>query len=432
MLFSDISVIDHLGQAREHMYLATAGNEIVWLDGQPPPAGLAEGSEIYDGKDKVLLPGLYNMHCHVPMTLLRGYGEGLPLQRWLEEKMYPFEALMAAEDMYWGTLLGVYEMLASGVVSFSDMYMRLDGIFQAVLESGIKANLNNPLTGDDNTDIRRDIAYIEVEQLIKDCAVTEGRIIAEAGLHAEYTSSERVVRDVVAWAKEKNLQLQVHLSETQKEHEECKQRHQGLTPAAYLDSFGFFDQPTVAAHGVFLENQDLDLLRERGVTIAHCPSSKLKLGSGIASVANFLRHGVAVTIGTDGAASNNNLNMIEEISLAILLAKGVNRDPSLMAATDILPMVSSNGARAQGRYDCGRLEVGARADLFVIDLARPHLQPVYNLAANVFCSGQSSDVVLTMVDGQVLYRDGSATFIDLERVLFEVNRIRAEKLRQLS
>jgi 5-methylthioadenosine/S-adenosylhomocysteine deaminase len=310
--------------------------------------------------------------------------------------------------------------------------MRLDGIFQAVLESGIKANLNNPLTGDDNTDIRRDIAYIEVEQLIKDCAVTEGRIIAEAGLHAEYTSSERVVRDVVAWAKEKNLQLQVHLSETQKEHEECKQRHQGLTPAAYLDSFGFFDQPTVAAHGVFLENQDLDLLRERGVTIAHCPSSNLKLGSGIASVANFLRHGVAVTIGTDGAASNNNLNMIEEISLAILLAKGVNRDPSLMAATDILPMVSSNGARAQGRYDCGRLEVGARADLFVIDLARPHLQPVYNLAANVFCSGQSSDVVLTMVDGQVLYRDGSATFIDLERVLFEVNRIRAEKLRQLS
>jgi len=430
--FRDISVVDHLGQARENMHLVTTEDKITWLSDNAPPADLIEKVEVYEGKNRVLLPGLYNMHCHVPMTLLRGYGEGLPLQRWLEEKMYPFEALMDADDMYWGTLLGIYEMLASGVVSFSDMYMRLDGIFQAVLESGIKANLNNPLTGDENTDIKQDIAYLEVMQLIKDCRTTNGHIRAEAGLHAEYTSSERVVQDVVTWAKEQNLHLQVHLSETKKEHTECKERHQGLTPTAYLHSFGFFDQPTVAAHGVYLEDSDLTILRAKDVTIAHCPTSNLKLGSGIAPLAKFLRHGVKVTIGTDGASSNNNLNMMEEISLAALLAKGINKDPSLMSATEIMPLVTINAARAQGRTNCGRLEVGAQADLFVMDLSRPHLQPIYDLPANIFYSGQSSDVVLTMVEGKVLYRDGAATLIDLERVLFEVNRIRTEKLRQLS
>ncbi|HHU07549.1 MAG TPA: amidohydrolase [Clostridiaceae bacterium] len=433
MLFKDISVIDHQGIAHSNMYLGTSADKIVWLDKSPPPAGYtcANDAEVYDGRDKVLLPGLYNMHCHVPMTLLRGYGEGLPLKRWLHEKIFPFEALLDADDMYWGTLLGVHEMLASGVVSFSDMYMRLEGIFRAVLESGIKANITNPFVGDENTDIYQDRSFEEIIELRRNCPSAAGRIIAEAGIHAEYSCSERIIRDVADWSKEENFILQVHLSETKAEHEECKVRNRNLTPAAYLNSLGFFDQPTVAAHGVYLEDSDLEILSDKGVTICHCPSSNLKLGSGIAPLAKFFQYNVAVTIGTDGASSNNNLNMLEEITLAALLAKGVNHDPSIMKTEDIMPLVTTNGARAQGRENCGKIEVGAQADLFVMDLNRAHMKPVYDLPANVFHSGQSADVVLTMVDGKVVYRDGLAAGIDLERVLYEVDRIKAEKLKIL-
>ncbi|HZW97760.1 MAG: amidohydrolase family protein [Clostridiaceae bacterium] len=433
MLFKDISIIDHLGVSHENMYLGTLADKIVWLEEFPPPAKHPVSvTEVYDGSGKVLLPGLYNMHCHVPMTLLRGYGEGLPLKRWLREKIRPFEALLDAEDIYWGSLLGIYEMLASGVVSFSDMYMRLEGIFRAVLESGIKANITNTFAGGEDTDIFQDKAFEEVSALIQICPSAEGRIIAETGITSEYTCSERIIRDVVDWAKDENLALQVHLSETKAEHEECKLRHQNLTPAAYLNSLNFFDRPTVAAHGTYLEDSDLEILHEKGVTICHCPSSNLKLGSGIAPLAKFFQFKVAVTIGTDGASSNNNLNMLEEISLAALLAKGVNCDPSFMKAGDILPIITVNGARAQGRENCGRLEVGAQADLFVMDLDKAHMRPVYDLPANVFHSGQSADIVLTMVDGKVVYRDGVAPGIDLERVLFEVERIKMEKLQKLS
>lgn len=434
MLFKDISIIDHRGITHDNMYLGTASDKIIWLEKFSPPSELLSSvdAEIYEGRDKVLLPGLYNMHSHVPMTLLRGYGEGLPLKRWLQEKIFPFEALLDANDMYWGTLLGVYEMLASGVVSFSDMYMRLEGIFRAVLETGIKANITNAFIGNEDTDIFHDRSFAEVTELIHNCLSTEGRIIAEAGIHAEYSCDERVIRDIVDWAKDEDLYLQVHLSETKAEHEECKGRHQNLTPAAYLNSLDFFDRPTVAAHCVYLEDSDLDILHDKEVTICHCPSSNLKLGSGIAPLAKFIQRDIAVTIGTDGASSNNNLNMLEEISLAALLAKGVNQDPSLMKTEDILPIVTANGAKAQGRKNCGKLEVGAQADLFIMDLQKAHMRPVYDLPANVFFSGQSADVVLTMVDGKVVYRDGIAPGIDLERVFFEVDRIKEDKLHKLS
>ncbi len=431
MLFSKIDIIDHEGRIKKDYYLATLADTIVWLDGNPPPEDfLPPGTEIFDGRGKVLLPGLYNMHCHVPMTLLRGYGEGLPLQRWLRERIFPFEALMDEEDMYWGSLLGIYEMLASGVVSFSDMYMRLDGIARAVLESGIKANLSNPLTGGEQMDIRRDNAYLEVMKILREAKSSQGKIMAEASLHAVYSCTEQIARDVGDWAKEDNLNIQLHLSETKKENEDCLKKYK-KTPTAFFDSLGLFERPVVAAHCVHLAEEDFEILKNKDVTVAHCPSSNLKLGSGIAPVKRILAEGIRLTIGTDGASSNNNLNLLEEIHLAALLAKGSSHDASLLPAKDLLPLVTSNGALAQGRENSGRLELGAKADLFVLDLDRAHLRPVYDLFANVFFSAQSADVSLTMVDGQVLYKNGEALGIDLQRVLFEVERIRGKKLELL-
>ncbi len=433
MYFRDISIINHLGETAEHMHLVTTGRDISWLAAETPPAELIEsGEEIFDGKDHVLMPGMYNLHCHVPMTLMRGYGERLPLMLWLTERIFPFEALQDAEDIYWGALLGIYEMLSSGVCSFSDMYMRLEGVFQAVDEAGIKANLTNALVGGDDTVFKTNNSYLELRWLLEAIKSTDGRVKADAGLHGEYTSNERLAREVADWAKEENLLVQVHVSETKKEHEECKLRHGGRTPAEYLEYVGLLDQPTVAAHGVWLEESDMDIYARKGVTLAHCPSSNLKLGSGIANLKKIKEHGIKINIATDGASSNNNLNLLEEVTLGILLARGSSQDPTFLSTPDIMEMMTSNGAAAQGRADSGTLAVGKRADLIVFNLNKAHLQPIYDIAANIFHSAQQSDLVLNMIDGRVVYRDGVAAGIDLERVLWEVNRIRNEKLKRLA
>jgi 5-methylthioadenosine/S-adenosylhomocysteine deaminase len=392
-----------------------------------------QATEIYDGRGKLALPGFYNLHSHVPMTLLRGYGEGLPLKKWLFERVFPFEALLTEEDCYWGSLLGIAEMLASGTVSFSDMYLLTPGIARAVRESGIKANLSHGYSTAPKSKGFSDSKAYEGTRFLIDAARadTSGRLIADAAVHAEYTfGEERFGRQIADFCRREDLRVQIHLSETKDEHEACKAKR-GCTPTAFFDSCGLFDTPTIAAHGVWLEDGDLDIFAAKGVSLAHCPVSNLKLASGMAPVQKIIDRGIRVCLGTDGAASNNNLNLLKEANLASLLQKSLTGDPLALGPAKLLELACRNGALAQGRADCGALEEGMKADIIVFDLESPRMQPVYDPLVSVFFAADSRDIVLTMVDGKVLYKNGKFTTIDIVRVMAEAERIRDEKLRRL-
>jgi 5-methylthioadenosine/S-adenosylhomocysteine deaminase len=250
-------------------------------------------------------------------------------------------------------------------------------------------------------------------------------------VHAEYTfGDERFGREIAEFCREEDLRLQIHLSETREEHEACKAKR-GRTPTAFFDSCGLFQTPTIAAHGVWLEEGDLDIFAERGISLAHCPVSNLKLASGIAPIQKIVDRGIRVCLGTDGAASNNNLNLLKEANLASLLQKGLTGDPLVLGPARLLELACRNGALAQGRADCGSLEAGMKADIIVFDLEAAHLRPVYDPLVSVFHAADRGDIVLTMVDGRVLYKNGEFTSIDIAQVLAETDRIRGEKLHRL-
>ena len=401
MLFSDITVLDEDFRTKPHQYVLVEDERI--QSSSPSPPEEYDG-EVYPGKNKLLVSGLYNLHTHAVMTLLRGYGEGLPLQRWLTERVFPFENHMTDEDAYWGALLGFAEMIRCGTVSASDMYLFPDGVARAAIDSGMKLNLAAP--GGE----KRVLAYH---------GAADGRIRCDANLHSEYTTTEEKAREELELAKAYHLGYQVHLSETKLEHEECKARHQGMTPAQYLASLGIFDVPVTAAHCVWLEEEDLRLFAEHGATVAHCPQSNLKLGSGIAPIARYLEAGISVGIGTDGTSSNNNLDLLEEMQDASLLMKGSTGNPALGTAAQVLSMATVAGAKAQQRLDCGSLKVGNRADLAVINMDTPAFTPFLDAANSLVYAANSRDIVLTMVDVEVIFRDGNFLTLDLERALWE-------------
>ena len=430
MLFKNITVIDENYQAVAHQNILVEGNKIVSIGSQIPQG---EVGEVYDGTGKIAVPGFFNLHCHVPMSLLRGYGDGLPLQNWLFDKMFPFEALLSEDDIYWGSLLGIAEMLRSGVCSFSDMYFHMPAVAKAVHESGIKANLSHGSSSGGKADcpFKEAAGYTGALNLLDYVKpLSHDRIIVDASIHAEYTSGPMLCRQAADFAKEHHLRMQVHLSETKREHEECK-KNRGMTPAAWFADLGVFDVPTIAAHCVWVEENDIALLAKHKVTVAYNPSSNLKLGSGIAPIKALRQAGVRTVFGTDGAASNNNLNMLEELHLGAMIQKGAQQDPLFLSSADVLTMACRNGALAQGREDCGALKAGNRADILVFDTNRAHMQPVIEPLSNLLYSAQSDDIVLNMVDGKVLYKDGAYLTLDIEKVLANAKRIVNEKLMKL-
>lgn len=429
MLFKDIGYTDESFESKTGSILVE-GEKITWI-GSGVPDGYR--GEIYDGKSKMLLPGFYNIHCHVPMVLLRGYGEGLPLDRWLNERMFPFEGKLESDDIYWASLLGMAEMLKSGIMSFTEMYFCTESIAKAVDECGMKANISNAAIA-----FSDDIKYmstrsgqetVRLSQIAR--GLGHGRVICDASLHAEYTCTENLAREVAQYAREHGLRMHVHVSETTSEHEAAKARRGGRTPARFLADCGLFDVPATAAHCVWVEDSDLDIFVEKGVTVAHCPSSNLKLGSGIAPIVKMRGAGVNVGIGTDGAASNNNLNGLEEVNLASLLQKGINQDPLCMGMAETLRIACENGAKSQGRPDCGSIKIGNRADLIVFDLDNPNMQPAFDPLANALYAANASDICLTMVDGKVLYKNGELLTIDIEKATAEARRSQARVISQL-
>ena len=378
--------------------------------------------ETIDGKGNLLIPGFYNAHGHCAMTALRGYADDLPLKRWLFEKIFPAEDKLDSEVVYNASMLAIAEMLASGTVSYSDMYFFMDDTARAVIESGIKANLCRGFTSSPETDMATDVRFAESKKLVNDYnGYDDGRIIAEMCIHGEYTNAESPIRTVAEYAKENGLGIQLHASETQSEHEECIARH-GLTPIAYFEKLGILDSPVCAAHCVYVTDDDMAIMAAHNTSAVHCPISNLKLGSGVARVPSLMAAGVNVCLGTDGASSNNRLDMLREMQTAALIHKGVNRVPELMAAKDVFKMATYNGAVAQRRFDCGTVEVGKRADLVLLNTDAVHNIPLYDTYSMLAYSAMASDVVMTMVDGRVLYRDGEYKTIDIEKIKAEGKR----------
>lgn len=404
-------------------YLGIDGDTIDYVGAQRPEATYEREKDM---RGRLLIPGLINCHCHAAMTLLRGIGSDLPLDRWLFEAVFPVEDRMKTDDFIAGNELAMLELLACGVTSFSDMYMEPQTLVELNEHVGMKVNLTRVVQAFDpselpekNFRVAESLAFFDQFH-----GAQSGRVRVDFGVHAEYTINDAVTRyyaDLIRPYREKGGRVQIHLSETKKEQLECVRRH-GLTPAAWFEKMGIFDLPTSAAHCVWCTPEDLDILKAHGVSPIFNPTSNLKLGSGFAPVPRMLKKGLNVTLGTDGAASNNNLNMFEEMHIASIGINGFQLDPELMKPSTVLQMATVNGAKLQGRVDTGRLAVGMKADIAAVDMDRPHLVPAFEPMPLLVYSAQGSDVVMTMVDGRILYENGEYLTIDRDKAIFDAKQ----------
>lgn len=429
MLFCNIGLVDENFDYKENMYVGVQGDRIEYI-GKEKTA--KDYGEEYDGSRKVLMPGLVNAHTHSPMTLLRGYAENLPLDRWLNERVFPFEDRLNCDRAYYGTMLSIAEQLKSGTTSSSDMYFFQDGVLKAVKDAKAKTNFSRSLVSFDDDDFYHNDRVKEALEAVEKYHLTEnGRIKVDMCLHAEYTNTLKFIEQFGEYTKDKGLINHIHLSETKSEHENCKQKY-GKTPARVFYDAGAMDAQTLFAHCVWIEPSDIELFKEKGASVAHCPASNLKLGSGVCDTYALLQSGINVAIGTDSAASNNSLDMLREMYLAAILPKGINNKADIITPKQILKMATRNGALAQGREDCGLVKEGFKADVIVLDLNKPNMYPDFDVINNIVYSANSSDVLLTMVDGEVLYRNGEFKYIDVEKVGFECNRIVREVVKEVT
>lgn len=362
--------------------------------------------------NRLVLPGLVNCHGHTAMTLVRGLGGGLPLQRWLEEAIFPVEAKMRPEDVYAGTAWGVREMLAGGTTSVADMYDFPGDCARAFAEGGMKARVCRVGLGFVPGRLNDCIEF--TRSFNSSLAPHPSSLVsADLCIHSEYLTDEAFCRGLAEANKELKRPLHVHVSETEKEHNECIARH-GKTPIAYLAETGLLDHGGYAAHCVWCTDDDFRIMAEKGVSLIHNPTSNMKLGSGFARVPRAMELGVNVALGTDGCASNDNLDLFEEMHIASLIHKGLAKDPTVLSAWDVVDMATVNGAKALGLSDTGEIAVGKKADLCVVDLDKPHLTPCLDIPNLVVNSMHASDVAETWVDGKMVYKKSKAG-VEVER-----------------
>ncbi|MEY8320402.1 amidohydrolase [Lachnospiraceae bacterium 46-61] len=420
MLFSNCSILRPNGEILENAYLQVTDDKITYIGTKKPTR---HTGAVYDYTNKLLLPGFINTHCHVPMTLLRSVGADLPLDRWLSEKIFPLEDKLNKDWAFSGTLLGIAEMLRSGVTSFSDMYFFGESRANAVLESGINANLCMGILCFDDSPFDKAPMVQESKDLFHAYHnANGGQLKIDIGLHAEYTSNPMIAKATSDYAKEIGANMHIHLSETKKETDECIARY-GKTPTAYFNDLGLFDNHVTAAHCVWLTEQDKQILADKKVSVAHCPISNLKLGSGIADMFSLIEKGINISIGTDGVASNDNLNFLEDMKLTALLQKGLHKNPAIFPASEVFKMASQNGALSQNRLQTGALKLGNQADIIAIDYHSINLLPCIDVISSLVYATLPSDVKMTMVNGKILYENGQFHTIDIEKVMHEVSRI---------
>ncbi len=404
--------------------VAVSGGQIAYVGEEASlPQGFA-ADRVLDAAGSIVMPGFVNAHTHLAMTLLRGYGSDLNLQDWLEKMVWPAEDRLKPGDCYWGSMLGLAEMIRTGTTAFLDMYFFMDETARAVEETGMRAVLSRGLIG---LAPSFDKALAESEALHRDFhGAADGRITVMLAPHAEYTNSEGSIRRVVELANQLNCGIHIHVQETKAETEACVARH-GMSPVKWLESLGVFSRPTVAAHCVTVDAEDIEILRCNNISVASNPGSNMKLASGIAPVDAMLRAGINVALGTDGASSNNNLDMLEEARLCALCAKLREGNPAALAAPTALRMATIGGAKALGIDTItGSLEVGKDADIIMISGSSPSMHPMIDPVANLVYSASAHDVSMTMVKGRILMENRQIIGMDLEKILRQADKISAE------
>lgn len=370
-----------------------------------------------NAQGNLVMPGFKNAHTHSPMTFLRSYADDMKLQEWLFDKVFPAEALLTEDDIYWLTKLAVMEYLTSGITSSFDMYKLKHETARASEETGFRM----VLCGDLN-DFGGTVRDVE-DDFRKYNGNGDSLISYRIGFHAEYTTSRGLMEELAAVAHQYQAPVCVHCSETRKEVEECRGRS-GMTPVAYMDTLGLFRHGGVLFHGVHMDDSDFEIIKNRGIYIVTNPASNLKLASGIAPVKRYVDQGIPVAIGTDGPASNNCLDMFREMFLVTGLQKVLCNDPEAVPAGEVLHMAIANGAHAMGLTDCDCIAPGKRADLIMLDLSMPNMQPLRNYEKNIVYSGSKQNVIMTMIDGKILYRNGEFNIGECKEIIYEnVNRI---------
>lgn len=411
------AAVYHDGQVDEGKNILIDGKRIA---GFPETADGVPYDEIIDGKGMLALPGLVNTHTHVAMTLFRSYADDLALMDWLQNMIWPAEAHLDDDIVYWGSMLAFAEMIRGGTTAFCDMYMFMDSCAQAAEAAGIRGNIARGLAGVTPNGVKALEENVELYRKWNNGA--DGRIRVMLGPHAPYTCPPDYLKKVRDTAEQYGIPIHIHLSETKGEVDTCREKF-GVTPIALMNQIGLFDVPTLAAHCVHVTEDDIAIMAEKQVCVAHNPGSNLKLASGIAPVPAMRKAGVVVGLGTDGASSNNKLDMFAEMRLAALIHKAASLDPFAIKAEEALQMGTKDGAMCLGYDDLGELKEGYLADLILVDRSGWHWKPRFNSISLAVYAGNSMDVDTVMVNGKVLMRHKELLTIDTEKLDYEVQRV---------
>jgi 5-methylthioadenosine/S-adenosylhomocysteine deaminase len=397
------------------------GEKIIYVG--TTPEDVASYDEKIDLKGNILLPGLVNTHGHTPMSLLRGYADDLHLQTWLQDKIWPLEAKYTPEHAKWGTKLSILEMIRTGTTTFVDMYDNMDEIAKAVEEAGIRGVLCRGVIGFGSEELRQSKLKEAADFAKSWNNGANGRVTTMLSPHSPYTCSPEYISQIIDKSIELDVPLHTHMSETKFEVEKNIEEY-GATPVRHLEKLGFFDRPSLVAHAVHVNDEDIQILAEKDVKVSHNIISNLKLGSGIAPVGKMLEKGVAVSLGTDSVASNNNLDLFEELKAAATVHKGVAQDATVITAQEALRMATINGAEALWLEErIGSLEAGKDADFIVVNSNQSFFYPKHNPVSHLVYSGSGRDVRDVYVKGKQILDNGQFKTIDEEKVLYEANRM---------
>lgn len=404
-------------------WLSVEGSVIAAMGaGEAPQEEKDKAASVVNGGGLLFMPGLINTHGHAAMSLLRGLADDLKLQEWLENHMWPMEAKFTGDDVYWGTSLAAAEMILSGTTTFVDMYDHMDRVAEVVEQSGMRASLTRGVIGLCPSDVQTAKLNDAIGFARDWNGKADGRIQVMMSPHAPYTCPPDYIERIVAAAHELGIPLHTHMSETAAEVAQNVKDY-GVRPVEHLDRLGFFSRPSLVAHAVHLTDEEIALLAERGVAVSHNPVSNLKLASGVARVPELMRAGVTVSLGTDSAASNNNLDLFEEVRLAALLHKGVSGDPTAVPAAEALRMGTVYGAQSIGLEGVtGMLKPGMKADLIALDIRKPHFVPATDYVSHLVYSASGADVAHVWVDGKQLMKSRELLTLDVERIRFEAQR----------
>lgn len=415
---ADVLTLNDEGDVLRRTDIAISDGRIRHI-GRVPPDFTAD--EIIEASDHVVMPGFFNAHAHAAMTFERGWADDLPFDRWLNEKIWVAESALTPEDVRWGAYLAAAEMIRSGTVGFADHYFYMHEVAQVVEEAGLRATLAWCVFGigaetEIGAGLEETVEFVQHWQ-----KAAGGRIRTVLGPHSPYVCPPDFLETVAQRAADLGVGVHIHLSEFPDQVENSLAKY-GVTPPKFLEQRGILDVPTIAGHCIHITPEDMDIFQAKAVNVVQCPNCHMKLGMGVTPVPELLDRGVNVALGTDGPASNNDLDMLEEARLATLMQKNHHMDPIALPAELTLRLATQNGAKALGFPESGVIGEGRPADVIVFDFRKPHLRPRHNLLSNIMYSAKSPDISHVIVDGRLLMKDGQLTTLDEERILYEAEK----------